>query len=81
MKFLASLAAYFLNEREARENLGVLLKYLLTLVLVIVLYTVAFHVIMDLEGQRHSWITAFYWVLVVMSTLGFGDIKVGKAKD
>ena len=26
------------------------------------------------EGQQHSWITGFYWTLVVMTTLGFGDI-------
>jgi voltage-gated potassium channel len=26
------------------------------------------------EGEQHSWITGFYWTLVVMSTLGFGDI-------
>jgi voltage-gated potassium channel len=26
------------------------------------------------EGERHSWITGFYWTLTVMSTLGFGDI-------
>jgi len=29
---------------------------------------------MEHEGQRHSWITGFYWTLTVMSTLGFGDI-------
>jgi Trk K+ transport system NAD-binding subunit len=29
---------------------------------------------MLLEGQRHTWITGFYWTLTVMSTLGFGDI-------
>ncbi len=29
---------------------------------------------MGLEGQQHSWITGFYWTLVVMTTLGFGDI-------
>ena len=27
-----------------------------------------------IEGQQHSWITGFYWTLVVMTTLGFGDI-------
>jgi Trk K+ transport system NAD-binding subunit len=26
------------------------------------------------EGEQHSWITGFYWTLVVMTTLGFGDI-------
>ena len=74
MKFLASLVAYFLSEREARQNLAVLAKYLLLLVAVIVVYTAAFHWLMRMEGQEHSWVTGFYWTLVVMSTLGFGDI-------
>ena len=29
---------------------------------------------MEYEGQKHSWLTGFYWALTVMSTLGFGDI-------
>ena len=29
---------------------------------------------MAMEGQEHSWITGFYWTMMVMSTLGFGDI-------
>ena len=29
---------------------------------------------MEREGQQHSWMTGFYWTLVTMSTLGFGDI-------
>ena len=34
-----------------------------------------FHVIkVQVEGEQHSWITGFYWTLVVMTTLGFGDI-------
>jgi voltage-gated potassium channel len=28
----------------------------------------------EVEGVEHSWVTGFYWVLTVMSTLGFGDI-------
>ena len=39
-----------------------------------VVYSVLFHVIMEMEGQRHSWLTGLYWTLTVMSTLGFGDI-------
>src|SRR5690606_297873 len=45
----------------------------IVLVLIIV-YSVLFHVIMAYEGQEHSWMTGFYWTLTVMSTLGFGDI-------
>jgi voltage-gated potassium channel len=42
--------------------------------LLISIYSVLFHVIMEYEGQHHSWLTGFYWALTVMSTLGFGDI-------
>ncbi len=75
MKFLASQIAYLVGQREMRGNLRSLLQYLLFLTLVIALYTVLFHVIkLYVEGEQHSWVTGFYWTLVVMSTLGFGDI-------
>jgi voltage-gated potassium channel len=75
MKFLTSQLSYFVNERQTRQNLFALLKYLLFLAGVIGLYSVLFHVIMAyVEGQEHSWITGLYWTLTVMSTLGFGDI-------
>ena len=42
---------------------------------VILFYAVLFQLIMvQVEGQSHSWITAVYWTLVTMSTLGFGDV-------
>jgi voltage-gated potassium channel len=75
MKFTSSQLAYLLKNREARGNLRALLKYVLTLLAVITLYAVVFHVIKgQVEGEEHSWITGFYWTLVVMTTLGFGDI-------
>src|SRR3989337_2412201 len=75
MKFSSSQLAYLIGNREARANLGALLKYVLTLVALITLFAVVFHVIkVRVEGEQHSWITGFYWTLVVMTTLGFGDI-------
>jgi Trk K+ transport system NAD-binding subunit len=75
MKFSSSQLAYLLRTGEARANLRALLKYLLTLVGIITLYAIVFHVIkLRVEGEQHSWITGFYWTLVVMTTLGFGDI-------
>lgn len=75
MKFLSSQLAYLVSEREMRGNLRSLFQYLLFLALVITLYAVLFHVIkLYIEGEQHSWVTGFYWTLVVMSTLGFGDI-------
>ncbi len=75
MKFASAQLAYLVGNREARGNLRTLLRYVLTLLGLITLYAVLFHVIkIRVEGEQHSWITGFYWTLVVMTTLGFGDI-------
>jgi Trk K+ transport system NAD-binding subunit len=75
MKYLASQLGFLFAEGETRANLAALLKYFAFLVLLVTAYAVLFHLIMGrIEGQQHSWITGFYWTLVVMTTLGFGDI-------
>jgi Trk K+ transport system NAD-binding subunit len=75
MKYLSSQLGYMFAAGETRANLAALLKYFTFLVLLITAYAVIFHLIMiRAEGQQHSWITGFYWTLVVMTTLGFGDI-------
>lgn len=75
MKFLTSQLAYLISDRETRANLRALVKYLLSLSLLILFYALVFHLIkLYVEGEQHSWVTGFYWTLVVMTTLGFGDI-------
>ncbi|MFB9056858.1 potassium channel family protein [Mariniflexile ostreae] len=74
MKFVGSQLAYYLSDRDFKENSKILLKYLVLLGVVIIIYSILFHFIMGFEGQDHSWVTGFYWTLTVMSTLGFGDI-------
>ena len=75
MKFLSSQITYLLTEKETRRNLKALFKFLIFLALVIVAFSVIFHVIMDkVEGRYFSFVTGVYWTLTVMSTLGFGDI-------
>ena len=75
MKFLPSQLAYLTADREARGNLRALARYLAFLVVLVTMYAVLFHVIKQtVEQEQHSWITGFYWTLVVMTTLGFGDI-------
>jgi Trk K+ transport system NAD-binding subunit len=75
MKYLASQFGFLFSEGESRENLTALLKYFAFLIVMVTVYAVLFHVIMgSVEGKEHSWITGFYWTLVVMTTLGFGDI-------
>jgi voltage-gated potassium channel len=75
MKYIPSQLAYLTTDREARANLRALAKYLGFLAALVALYAVLFHVIkISVEREQHSWITGFYWALVVMTTLGFGDI-------
>jgi voltage-gated potassium channel len=74
MKFLTSQLAYFVRGPGTRRNLKVLFKFFLVLVGLVTLYTILFHLIMDYEGQSHSWLSGLYWTMVTMSTLGFGDI-------
>jgi Trk K+ transport system NAD-binding subunit len=63
-----------IRSRRGRRNLRVLARFFLVLAVLITAYSVGFHLLMQQEGQEHTWITGFYWTLTVMSTLGFGDI-------
>lgn len=63
-----------IRSRRGRRNLRVLARFFFVLAAMITVYSVLFHMLMLLEGQRHTWLTGFYWTLTVMSTLGFGDI-------
>ncbi len=58
----------------ARRNLRFLGGFFLILLALVAVFTVGFHVIMAYENQEHSWLSGLYWVMVTMSTLGFGDI-------
>ncbi len=75
MKFVGSQLVYYLRDRDFKRNSKILLRYLALLGIVIIIYSILFHIIMvKFEGQDHSWVTGLYWTLTVMSTLGFGDI-------
>ena len=75
MKYLSSQFSVLFPTGETRTNLAALVKYFVFLIVLVSVYAVVFHVIMvRVEGKEHSWITGFYWTLVVMTTLGFGDI-------
>lgn len=74
MKFFTSQLSFFLSNRSTTVNIKRLLRFLTGLALLILAYSIIFHFIMLYEGQKHSWVTGFYWTLTVMSTLGFGDI-------
>ncbi|WP_193107218.1 TrkA family potassium uptake protein [Brachybacterium sp. FME24] len=42
--------------------------------LMVIGYATLFKGLMHLEDQEHSWISAVYWAITTMSTLGYGDI-------
>jgi voltage-gated potassium channel len=74
MKFIPAQLAYFLQNRTAKRNLRSLRNFVAFLLAMMLTYGILFHFIMEAEGQRHSWVSGFYWTLVTMTTLGFGDI-------
>jgi voltage-gated potassium channel len=74
LKFLISQFAAIREAGGSRRNLRLLARFLVVLAVLVTTYAVVFHLLMAAEGQYHSWITGFYWTLVTMSTLGFGDI-------
>jgi len=74
MKFLPAIISTISGSKIVKANMGLLIKYVLLSIALITAYSIIFHYLMALEGQKYSWITGFYWTIVVMSTLGFGDI-------
>jgi Trk K+ transport system NAD-binding subunit len=74
MKFLPSQFLFLIHDPRARRNIRALAKFIIVLAILITIYSVLFHYLMQLEGQEHSIVSGFYWTLVTMSTLGFGDI-------
>jgi voltage-gated potassium channel len=74
VKFLTAQFASLRESNTSRRNLKLLGRFLLLLAGLVTTHGVLFHVLMAWEGQEHSWVSGFYWVFVVMSTLGFGDI-------
>jgi voltage-gated potassium channel len=74
VKFLTAQFASLRESGTSRRNLRLLGRFLLLLAALVTTHGVIFHLLMAYEGQEHSWVSGFYWVFVVMSTLGFGDI-------
>jgi voltage-gated potassium channel len=73
MKSMAVILSY-LSAAMRRRDARLVGRLLGVFVLLVVVYSVVFHVLMAREGQSHSWPTSVYWTLVTMTTLGFGDI-------
>ena len=74
-KFALSKLLGFFPKGDKRRAVAVFLRYAAFLSVTILAYASLFQWIMvQVEGRSHSWVTAFYWTLVTMSTVGFGDV-------
>ena len=74
MKQFAFVVGHLVTPK-GRRDLKTLVRLLGAFVALAVLFSLLFHLVMAHEGQRHSWVTGVYWTLVMMSTLGLGDIN------
>jgi len=74
MKSIATQLLILTSQRRTQRNLKVLGRFMLILLGLMAVHTVLFHLIMEYEDQEHTWLSGLYWVIVTMSTLGFGDI-------
>lgn len=74
MKYLGSQLNYFFNTRRNKTDVKKLMRFVGILLVMYVTFSILFHYVAAYEGKDHSWVTGFYWTIVTMSTLGFGDI-------
>ncbi len=65
MKALIAVISAFQANRSSRANLKMLLRLLAVMFFLIVGYSIMFHILMEQEDQKHSWITGLYWTLTV----------------
>ena len=73
MKLIFSELIHLITKKQER-NIWLLIKFFISLIALVTVYSILFHFLMILENREFSWITGYYWTLTVMSTLGFGDI-------
>ena len=65
---------HMLQRITSRRNAMLLLRLFLAFVIILVLYSVVFQYLMNLEGRRFTYISGLYWIISTMCTVGLGDI-------
>lgn len=79
--WVLSIQQYFLrllkriSAKLIDRNSRALLRFILTLGILVTSFAIIFQILMAYEGQQHSFVSGFYWTLSTMSTLGYGDIS------
>ncbi|MEE2614196.1 MAG: NAD-binding protein [Verrucomicrobiota bacterium] len=63
------------SETSSRRNISQLMKLIIIVMVFILISSSAFHLLMKAEGEEgYHWFDGFYWTMVTMSTLGYGEI-------
>jgi Trk K+ transport system NAD-binding subunit len=63
------------SETSRRRNISQLMKLIIIVMVFILISSSAFHLLMKAEGEEgYHWFDGFYWTMVTMSTLGYGEI-------
>ena len=64
------------SETSSRRNISQLMKLIIIVMVFVLISSSVFHVLMKTEGrsENYHWFDGFYWTMVTMSTLGYGEI-------
>ena len=77
MKLLPTTVVELLRRKDpSPRNLRLLFRFFGILLVLVLFFTVGFHFLMVYEGKSYSWVSGLYWTMVMMTTLGLGDITV-----
>jgi Trk K+ transport system NAD-binding subunit len=75
MKILPTAIFTLANGRSSgRRNFSQLIKLVVIVLVFVALSSAVFHALMAREGREYHWFDGFYWTMVTMSTLGYGEI-------
>lgn len=74
MRLYSTELYILLKDQDAKTKLLKLAKFIVAVIGVFLLFGLIFQYIMHLEGRTYTLLDGFYWAIVTMSTLGYGDI-------
>jgi voltage-gated potassium channel len=74
LKFTPQRPLHFLQRVTSRRNAMLLLRLFFAFIVILLLYSIVFQYLMNLEGRNYSYVSGLYWIISTMCTVGLGDI-------